>query len=361
MINRSLEPPGDLLAYDPSSGGDITLIDVARALVAHWRMIAGATFLGLVAAGVWTVFNQPEYVFRSSIEIGTTVDASPNQARRFIDSPQTVLAKLQENYIPLARTQYARSHPDAPYIPRINARLPDLSELIVLESIGHRGKDEETMHQELHRAVVDQLESDHRRATAVAKNILETRQAEAERQLQELLAQPAMVAGQAKRLEAARQVLQKQVAELRDSVAAAGRARRDADSNVKDEAKVLSLLVVDQEIQGSRARLSQMEERLAVTLPQEVDDLQKAIADSQRGEVIQRRLIEQAKAELENLHETRALAPAFRSPQPLGRGRSTTMALGGGFGLVLGCLAAVVRDLEKRSREHRRGPVRASV
>lgn len=359
MINRQLNTPGDLLAYDPSTDGDITLMDVVAAIVAHWGLIAVVSLLGLAAAGIWTLVNQPAYVYRSSIEIGTTVDQNPNQAPRLIDSPRTVLAKLQENYIPLARTQYARAHPDVTGIPRIEARLPESTELIVLESLGPRGRDEEQLQQDLHATVVDRLAADHRRTTEVARNILEARKADAERQLHELLAQPAMLATQAKRLEAVRQALQKQVAELRDSVAASSRARRDAGATVKDEARVLSLLVVDQEMQAARSRLSEMEERLNVTLPAEMDDLQKAIADSQRGEVVQRRLIEQSKAELANLHETRALSPAFRSPSPRGRGRTTILALGGGFGLVLGCLIAVVRELTVRSTDHRRAPTRA--
>ena len=294
-------------------------------------------------------------MFRSSIEIGTTVDENPSQAPRFIDSPKTVLAKLQENYIPLARTQYARLHPDL-RLPRVNARLPEDSELLVLESIGHRGRDEEKLHQEMHAAVVDRLAADHRRATAVARSILETRKADAERLLQELTAQPALLTGQIKRLEVARQVLQKQVADLRESLGAATRTRREADGAVRDEAKILSLLVVDQEIQNSRTRLSDMEERLFVTLPEEIDDLHTAIADSQRGQVTQQRQISQAEAQLANLHETRALAPAFRSPAPLGRDRSTMIAIGGGFGLVIGCLIAILSDLAARSREHRRVP-----
>jgi hypothetical protein len=335
MLSRKTTPPDDILAYDAARRAgnepDLTFPEIWHSVRQRVVLIALLTVGGLTAGLALAVLLPARYAYISSVDIGVVNDGK--NPVRYIESPNTVRAKLIETYIPLATAEFIKRHPEVTEVPAVDARKSSESDLIVIQSEGPLAQ--EGAHRELHEAVVGLLVNDHRQRSF--------RDVQPERQLSVLKGQAALLASQIERNDATRTFLENEAKQLEASIALALRNRGQSVTERADGANALAMLAATQEVQHLRDRLALVRERLLVGLPAERENLVKDLANNEREQQVQQAILEAR--ENNTLPATRALSPPLRSLAPLGKSRTAIAGLGAGAGLVLGVLLAILAGL----------------
>ncbi len=354
-------------------------------VLARRRWLVAAVVAGSLAAGLLhAVFSVRSYTFQTAVEIGRNgVD------NKLIDEPETILAKLTHAYIPDVLRAYHADHPDGRRV-QVDAKIPKGSQLVVLESRGP--KDAEPVYRALHEATIDKLIRDHRRAideiltqhasersrAAIKLDELTDRrifavqerfvQGEIERgrlRLGSLRDQATLIETETKRLDETKKLLAQQVADVRAVLVTANDRRAKAGAEATDEARAMTLLMIDSQIMDSRSRLGALEERLYITIENERERLVKQLADIRRdqeaqsaaiGELgsqfvklradherekaLQQQTIDDIDAKISAVRPTRVLLAPAASFDPTGTGKKAILAVYGLLGLIGGIVAA---------------------
>lgn len=325
---------------------EINLVDLWLVLVRRRVVFATVAILCVVAGLLYALVVPRDYQFSTSIEIGSRLDGSDVS---LVEPPETLLAKVNESYIPLARQRYLLAHPDIEDVPKIDARIPKGSQIIVLNSKGPES--ESAIHETLQQAVVDMVKKDHGRIIDVMRKESEIRQQRATAKLEELKDEASLLQAREKRLSDTTTLLAKQASEARADLQRAQSNRQRATGAAKDAAQAMTLLMLDSEIQSHRQRLAKLDERLQIEMADNQDELTKALADNRRAQADQQNNIAKLNIQLANLRETRALLPPMRSTEPAGPGRSVIVLLALLLGLMLGVFAAFVVEFLAKARE----------
>ncbi|HEC17729.1 MAG TPA: hypothetical protein ENI97_00100 [Gammaproteobacteria bacterium] len=323
---------------------EINLVDLWLVLMRRRALlmtVAGLCVLAGLALALWL---PAKYEYSTSIEIGTRINGDEVEV---IESPQTLLAKIQESYIPLARQEYLSSHARSG-APRVEAHIPKGSEIIVLNSKGteRQGPD----HKQVQQSVVDMVKKDHGRIITVLRKETEILQNQALAKLEELKDEARLIQSREKRLSDIATLLATQAKEVRSDLARAEADRAQAIKQTKDESRALTLMMLDSGMQQYRQRLAQIDERLKIKLVDSRDTLAKQLADNRRAQLAQQDTIAKLKVQMANLRETRALLPPMRSPEPTGPGSSLMILLSLVLGLLLGVFAAFFAEFLAKVR-----------
>ncbi|HCZ48138.1 MAG TPA: hypothetical protein DCZ11_03925, partial [Gammaproteobacteria bacterium] len=103
--------------------------------------------------------------------------------------------------------------------------------------------------------------------------------------------------------------------------ATANRSRAVAEA--RDEARAMTLLMLDNEVRENRKRLADLQQQLQIGLADERDTLQSALQENQRNQVLQQAEVQRLDQQLKNLKQTRAVVLGMKSlhlglhfPQP---------------------------------------------
>ncbi|MDQ2694134.1 MAG: Wzz/FepE/Etk N-terminal domain-containing protein [Pseudomonadota bacterium] len=328
---------------------EISLIDLWLVLVRRRRVLlitlAACTALALILA----LIKPRVYNYSTSIEIGTLVDE--NAGTRLIEPPDTVIAKLQEGYIPLTLHEYAEQHPDDATQYRIRARLPKASSLIVVEGTGTEAAGE--TYRQLINNVVARLVADHDRSVSEERRRLEqqiqearlklealqdetnqnakraaleaelaatrtqlesftdpqmvklqqlrleNKLEEARTQLANLKEEHELLTSRRKRLDDTEALLKKQIEGLQNQINTSLNHRQSALQEAQTEPQAMTLLLIDSEIGRNRERLAHLEERLHVDIKNERQELDKQLVGNLGQQEVQRQAVELAAQELE--------------------------------------------------------------
>jgi hypothetical protein len=150
---------------------EISLVDLWLVLVRRRAMFVAVAALCLVAGLLYAIAMPRSYQYSTSIEIGSRHDGASIE---LVESPETLLPKINESNIPLARQQYLLAHPELQAVPDMDARIPKGSQIIVLGSKG--AETESEMHVALQQAVVDMVKKDHGRMIDVLRKESEIQQ-----------------------------------------------------------------------------------------------------------------------------------------------------------------------------------------
>ena len=315
---------------------EINLVDLARLIWRHWQ-IAALTLGMIVAFGFIVALLTPKkYAYTTAIEIGSLVEDGKTLP---IEAPDTVLAKLENGYIPQARLSYADDHPEDTDQYRVVVRLPNNSQLVVMES--RAVADQGATYQQIHRQVVDALVTDHARVYDTARREIELDRKQAERELQGLADRHIALTRQLERTKTAHRLLERQIAETSALIEVNTKNRDRAVAEARDEARAMTLLMLDNEVRANRAHLATLERELTIQLETTRDDLRNRLLDNQRAQELKKAQIERITLQLKNLRETRTVNLAARSLRAVGTGRSTIVLVSA----VLGLLAALIVPL----------------
>ena len=358
--------PTELQAYYQED--EISLIDLWLVLVRRRRLAMLVALMVFTAGSVFAYVTPKKYKYYTTLEIGTmTVDDGENTRTRLIDPPETLRAKIEESYIPLAEHRYYSVYPEDSTIYKLTARVPKSSEVVVIE--GQGPKTTQKTYLGMLQDVVDEVAKDHARATESIRSALETELAKGRLKLEELqdpgtlqtekkqlqselrkaeldledlkdervLAVPLqnieaeiehnkkvllnlkdqehLFQAQYKRLDEVDQLLRKQINELQDQINTSLARRKTASEDVKDPAMAMAMLMLDNETQQNRLRLANLEERLFITQKNERETLENKLEDNRREQEVQRKVLEKVQGELVKLSVENERAQKAKAPE----------------------------------------------
>ncbi len=324
---------------------EINLIDLWLVLVKHRTVLMSVVLLCMLVGLLYATLVPRNYQYSTSIEIGTRFIG---ENLEMIELPQTLLAKIQESYIPLARQEYAAKHPEFNGVPKIEASVPKGSQIIVLGSKGPENKSD--VHKTLQQTIVDMTRKDHSQIVDVLRKEAEIDKNKAVTKLDELKDAVVLLKANEKRLNDTAALLAKQAAEAKQDLLRAEVNQQKAINEAINEAKAMTLFILDSQIQRYREYLADIDERLQITIEEYRDQLAKSFADNRRAQANQQDNISILEIRLANFRETRALLPPMQSPEPVGAGRSLIVVLSLVLGLMLGVFVAFFTEFLSKAR-----------
>lgn len=384
----------------PPSQDEISLFDLWDVLVRRWRWIAGV-LLAVVLLGVTHALRQvPVYEYTHAIEIGKQV---VGDEQRPIESPSSVAAKLEQNYVPSAIRAWLMAQPDAESQPDVSTSVPSDAEIVVLKGTGPESR--QAVYVEILEDAAERLEQDHQRIIETIRQqlMVELTQAKgriaalrdeltgirdryrldiekARNQLSDLEDQAQLARQELDRLDRREALLRAEVEELQADLQEAEKNRTEATRNLGSPAEAMTLVMLSNEIRETRRRLSNLRTQLEVELANQRDRMRSKIADLERrietqgGEVevlqgerdaklaakaneieVQQGRVETHEVRLENLSRTQPLSEPQRSLRPVGTGKRVIVVLSVVLGGMLGVFAAFFAEFVHAANRRRRG------
>lgn len=345
-VSHTAEPSeGPPAAADWGQGDEISLVDLGL-VIWRWRRPVLGTALAVVALGILSALLLPgKYAYTTTIELGSHIEDGKTVP---IEPPLTTLAKTSESYIPLALRDYLAGAGEEGRQFEIDARLPKDSQLIILESEGEAERG--AVHRQVHERIAAALIDDHSRMFSVLRSAIELEKQREQRALDELKDRRQLLLAELKRLDLQGDLLRQQIEDTNSLIEAAVKHRAQAIGEARDEARAMTLLMLDNEVQQNRARLLDLEERLQVGLAQRRDDLNNQLRDNLRQQSIQEAAIERLDLRMRNILETRAMTAGLKSIDPVSMSAPVTLALSAMLGGILGLLVAFGLEFRERLR-----------
>lgn len=332
--------PTDLLRYVPPED-EISLVDLWLTLLRYKRLIATITMAVFLLGVAVAVFKTDRYAYTTTIQIARVGD-------QLLEPPDTLLAKLNESYIPYVLQQRLQQEPGAMVI-HVSAEIPKNSNLILIRSEGPEA--DADLHLKVHGQILDRLAQDQDPAIDVVKLSMENDLNRLRNQLGKLKDQAVSLQAQNERLNEQEVLLKNQLKDLKKLIDSSESNRNKALREVEGEAKAMTLMLIDTETRKYMDREAEIEERLLVGLPAERDALKNGLADNLRNQTELQERLREAEAKIVNIRYTRPITPSLRSPDPRGVGREVIVVLAGILGLMLGMFAAFITEFRNRVRE----------
>lgn len=382
MTNQEYPPP--------QADDEIDLVELAAALWEKKWIIIGVTMVCTAIGLGYALIREPTHEYSTTIEIGTRLMAGETVP---IERPQSVVAKLEKNYIPEAiRAFQDEITPDGEQnpLPDIRVESPENTNLVIMSSEGPRAAGD--YHIPLHERVLQRLARDHERESRMERVRLQNELEAARRKLEELqdervlkversqlkaqissatneLAQledrEELLKAEIENLDVQEDIVRNRLEELSGFVERARNRRTRAQEQVDSGTDSMALMLIDNELQRDIDRQTELEERLLVKLPEKRASLRKELEDNQRKQVLQQEEISALEAEyeklvldqerrippaqdrvseletqIESLRSTQAVLPPQRSLKPVGQGGATILFLSIILGGMLGVFAA---------------------
>ena len=331
---------------------EISLVDLWLVL-ARRRFILAAVVLACVLGGLLFAFLQPlTYAFTTTIQIGRIVvlrgvGETAMTARETLEPLETVVAKLNEGYIPKILAAYG-DEADEPTLPKIEASSPKRSQLILIKSKAPT-KDSE-LHMKLHKMIVDILLEDHSFLIGDFRQSLELQLTLAQKKYNSLADGARVLADRLDLQDGAKALLEKQIGEIQNLLSATASGLARALPELGGEAKALTFLMVGTEIQQNRNRLATLEERVQIGLPAQRSAFEKQLADVERDMATQQERVSAIETRASSIRETRVIVGPARAREPVGPGRAVILALAAVLGLILGIFAAFFAEFLAKVR-----------
>jgi uncharacterized protein involved in exopolysaccharide biosynthesis len=292
--------------------------------------------------GVIAAFLLPRpYTYTTTIQIARGAEGA-------LEQPETLLAKLNESYIPYVVQQNFGTAPNAKRV-KIEAKMPRDSQIIIIES---KGPDtEQELHVKLHSQILDRLAQDHDPEVDFVKLTMENELNRYRNQLDKLKDEAALLQAQGKRLDEQEQLLKDQLKDIEKLIDSSEANRNKAVAEVEGEAKAMTLMLIDNETNKYMDRAGEIKERLLVGLSDDRDKLKNDLADNLRSQTELQEKLQELQAKIVNIRYTRSILPTIRSLEPGGAGKLTIIALSLILGLAAGIFAAFVAEFRSKVKE----------
>ena len=324
---------------------EISLVDLLRVLIKRKNTLLTVFFLFLLGGIVLAIILPKQYQYTTTIEIGTTV---VKDDIRLIDDPETLLAKIQESYIPLALLHYRNAHPNDDIKYNVTARIPKKSQIIVLEAEGSQNTAD--VYKQVEKNIVDQIIEDHSRLILVIHKEYQLEIEKINNEVASLQDQSKLLEAKIESLGENEKLLNKQIDKVRELVNDGIKNREKASREVKNETRAMTLLMIDNEIQQNRQRLDELEERQSIELVNERDNVKKKLADTLREITEKKSELDKVKLQRKNLRETRSIVPPMQSLEPVGLSKMIIILLAVLLGLFVALFSAFVHEFIVKAR-----------
>lgn len=340
LASDEIEPPSVPAPRPAYEDEEISLVDLLIILARRKWLIAsvfaGVLLLGMAAA----LLKSDAFTYTTAIQIA-------KGSSGLIESPGTVLAKLNESYIPFSlREAYEQSSHKASV--KVSAKIPKDSQIISLESTG--SADDQASQARLHQAVIDQLIRDHDHELDAIRLDLQSESNRVRSQLEALKSESVLLKERATRLDEQETFFQGQLADVRKRIDQNQSLRRKVlQGGAGDSAPALILL--DSELARLTQRESELSEQLFVSINVQRDQIKSRELDNTRLQMDFQEKVEELNTKLAAIMPTRPITPTLRSLRPTGTGAKTIIAVSLVAGLMLGLFAAFFAEFIARARE----------
>ena len=174
---------------------------------------------------------------------------------------------------------------------------------------------------------------------------------EAINKLEELKDNAKLFESREKRLSHIAELLNNQIEDAKKDLALAEKNRQRSVKEATNEAKAMTLLMLDNEVQQQRQRLANLEERRIVEIAESQDKLTNELASNIRQQQAQQGKIARVEAQLVNLVETRSLVPPMRSMEPTGTGKRVILAIAMVLGFIVAVMTVFIAEFLQKAKE----------
>lgn len=386
--------------YPPAD--EIDLVDLG---VMFWRRrwviawVAGALIvLSILAA----IFKSPTYEYTTTIELGSMVSQTGTPVP--VMDVQSAANILQNSYIPAALAQYAQGAGSGAFIPKVtvtgvNASASGSTALMLAckakeklspactsveqnaaqQFVKNNSRLIETMRAnlqaDLSSAKLDLQGLQNPAVFGVQKLAAEKAIADAKADLATLQSAAGVLKVKKDKLQASTQLYQKQADDLQAHIAEVRKAAIASARQTSDPTQAMANLLLGTETQRSVNLLNDIQQKLMVTLPDQLAMVDKNLADNARSQALQRQAISQnelalqkllfshgqdiqsqnvtigkLQTQLSNVQDTRVLGAPLRSVKPAGLTRGAILAIGIIISLLLGFFAAMAAGYVEQVR-----------
>ena len=339
---------------DTRHANTVDLVEILKILIRRRNILIVTMIVVTLGGLILTLTPAPRYSFSTAIEIGSTIDDNATTHTTVpVESPETVLAKIRESYTQQAINRYREKFPEDTRAFQISARIPENSQIIILEAIDIESKSD--AYRKIMGDIVDLVLSDHRkivtlrraniensiekarlnlaalmdpstlevkksslelkilnaemeqekledpRTLLIPQQKLETMLGEQRKKLADLRDQEQLLKSRLLRADRTDKLLEKQIEELQEQIDASLRRRHAAVNKLDNESSAMTMLLIDNELQRNRNRLATLRERLYVRQEDLRQELKAKIHANRRQQNIQENIIEEIKYKLETL------------------------------------------------------------
>ena len=394
MNNRQLDNDAGYVVED-----EIDLVQLFLVLKKRKYLILCVLVICIGTGLGFCLLRTPTYEYTTTLQVGTTLGGDDAQVeKKSLESVDIAAIKIEKVYLPAVINSVMN---DMGRMVSGKVTVQKNSDVLLLVSEGKA--EEQDFYRNIHERIMSPLVEEHRQLMAAARKpyelmvekttltlkeledpriylfeeqVLEGKIKEARAKLAEYDDQKKFLEDKEKRLTESKRLLQEQITKIEETLVLAYANRAKASDEARDEAKALTFLMVNNQIEQNENRLAGLQERLHVHLENDrqqlevqqaenrrIWDLQKdRIAELQSQLVrqkathetqlsLQENAISDAQSKVESFQSTRIMDSAVRSVNPKGLGASLIMVLAGMLGLMSGVMLAFIVEFMNKVRE----------
>ena len=382
---------------------EIDLVDLFLILLKRKWLIGLTTALCILLGGGYLLYKTENYQYVTTLQIGTLLEGVGEQAKKsLIETPEIVKVKLDSVYIPQAVKKLMDAH-DGRRI-KAESNVQKDSNILLIKSNG--AFEDESIIRSFHTQVVDPVLEEHQRIMSASMKefhiqaeqarlrlkelkdpqiylfedkVLQNQIGQAQAKLVELNDQKQLLMSKEKRLIDTQRIVNEQIQKVEKNLDLAYAERPEAKEEVNDEAKALTFLMLNSQIEQNERQLADLKERSQVTIEDQKQVLENKLSENRRQHALQKEKISELQSKLKKqqaerlssmqkqqnviddveskidlYHESRVLGIAQRSFEPEGPGKSLILALSGILGLMGGLMLAFIAEFMAKVRQQQR-------
>ncbi len=332
-----------------SHDDEISLLDLWLVLIRR-RSLFLALLLVALLAGVSAALTMPEkFNYSTAIEIGG-IDYDNSGRLVYVEKPSSVLAKINQSYIPLVIHNYLEQNPEFVGIPNIKAKLEKNSNIIFIDVKGVEKY--KSVYIQLLNSVVESVKQDHARISQLKVKDLELSSSQIENEIIRLKNAEQLILSQSKRLDKKQQLLIDRIKETKQQLRASVSMKKKAASDQRTEGRALALMMVDTELRASRNELANLQEALQITLENDREVMRNKLAENQQQQLEKAMMVEKLEVESKNLLETRAITAPMQSLTTVGVGKKLIVVISLLAGIFLAIFAVFFAEFLSKAKQH---------
>jgi len=375
---------------------EIDLVEVGASLWRRWKLMT-VVFFACIGLGLALAFISPKsYSYTAVIRLGSYAKQDGTSVP--VVTPDSAVAALNQGFISTALQKYATEHSVAPQRISIHASSQagrggahsdtvtlsgkasqplaaaykaveeSASKLLARSTQSQINVVRSNIQQELSKAKLKLATIEDPQRVKGHKAALRQNVSSAQAELENLKQQHAVLEDKRTRLKDAEKLYKKQEQQL-NSYLARVRSETLSSNGANSPSQAMTALLMNNQIQQNVQQLNDVEQKLTVSLPQEVASVQADLANNVQQQTVKGTVIEQAQAKLanyksqhqrniesqkaaisnlqarmDNVQATQLIVQPSRSIEPVGLSRSSVVFLAALAGGILALLAAVMAN-----------------
>lgn len=314
---------------------EINIIDLIVLLLKRKNLILIVFMFFLILGVLFSFLKTQKYEYITTLQIGTILNEDEQRVNvRLIEPLETVLVKINNVYIPDAIAIFFEK---LGHKLKVQAKIQEKSNVILLKSIG--SSVELDLYKKFHRSIITPLTIDHKKRIETLKErykldldtavlsltkledvkiygleekILQGKIKKAMADLNLNEDQKTLLENQAKRLNETKKLLRIQIQMIEMSLELSYANRPKASKEIGDEAKALTFLMINNQINQNEIRLASLKERLIVGLEHEKQKLENQLSENRRRWGLQKDKISELESELIKMRAHREIQKGIR-------------------------------------------------